>query len=363
MTKILIVEDEKDILDNLKKILSFEGFETIGASDGILGLEAARREQPDLIVCDIMMPGLDGYQLAAELKKEDSTSVIPFIFLSARADRSDIRRGMESGADDYLTKPFNKSVLLSAINTRLEKSNINRKVSETKLSELRRSITQSMPHEMMTPLSNIIGYSDLILMSGETLSKSEIIDMVGEIKKSGGRLHRLIDNFLLYSELEVSLSDPELKTRITSGKMAGVKDFLYKTIMEKAVSAARESDVQLELNEGELNISLANLKKIMEELLNNAFAYSKRDTPVRVSNYIKDSNFVVRVANEGRGMTPEQLARVGAYIQFERKFYEQQGVGLGLSIVKRITELHGGCFTIESGENMTTAVTVMLPCN
>jgi len=362
MTKILIIEDEKDILDNLKKILAFEGFETVGACDGIIGLEAARRELPDLIVCDIMMPGLDGYQLAAELKKEDATAVIPFIFLSAKADRSDIRRGMDLGADDYLTKPFNKSGLLSAINTRLQKSDVNRKISETKLAELRKSITKSMPHEMMTPLSNIIGYSDLILMSGETLSKSEVIDMVGEIKKSGSRLHRLIENFLLYSELEVSLSDPELKSRITTGKIAGVKDFMYKIIMEKAVSSGREGDVKLELNEGGLNISLANLKKIMEELLNNAFAYSKRDTAVLVSNYIKGDNFVIRVANEGRGMTPEQIARVGAYVQFERKFYEQQGVGLGLSIVKRITELHGGSFTIESGENAMTVVTVMLSC-
>jgi len=270
---------------------------------------------------------------------------------------------MELGADDYLTKPFTKTALLKAINTRIEKNNTNKKVFETKLSELRSSITISMPHEMMTPLSNIIGYSDLILMSAGTLSKDEIVNLVVEIKNSGNRLHRLIDNFLLYSELEVSLSDPELKNRITSGKTIGVKDFLYKIIMEKAVAAERETDIKVELAEGCVNVSLANLKKIMEELLNNAFAYSKPEMAVSVSNYMQGRNFVIKVANEGRGMTPEQIAKVGAYVQFERKFYEQHGVGLGLSIVKRITELHGGSFEIESGGNMPTVVTVSLPCD
>ncbi|HNY13688.1 MAG TPA: response regulator, partial [Candidatus Wallbacteria bacterium] len=127
MKKILVIEDEIDIRDILNKILSFEGFNVVEADDGISGLNTARRELPDLIICDVMMPGLDGFQLAAELKKEDVTAVIPFIFLSARADRSDVRRGMELGADDYLTKPFTKTALLKAINTRIEKNNTNKK--------------------------------------------------------------------------------------------------------------------------------------------------------------------------------------------------------------------------------------------
>ncbi|MBN1965567.1 MAG: response regulator, partial [Anaerolineae bacterium] len=106
MTRVLVIEDEEPIRENIIEILEMEEFEAVGAANGLLGVEAAQENPPDLIICDITMPGLDGYEVLLQLRQDTATASIPFVFLTARADRSFMRHGMELGADDYLTKPF-----------------------------------------------------------------------------------------------------------------------------------------------------------------------------------------------------------------------------------------------------------------
>ena len=121
MTKILVIEDEKGVQDNVVDILQLEGFQVIFADNGLLGVLMARAEHPDLIICDIMMPELDGYGVLEQLRQDPDTATVPFIFLTAKADKVDLRQGMESGADDYLTKPFTPQELRQAVKVRLEK--------------------------------------------------------------------------------------------------------------------------------------------------------------------------------------------------------------------------------------------------
>ena len=121
MKKILVVEDAQSLRKDIVEMLGFEGFEAIGAENGLVGVDRARQVLPDLIICDIMMPGLDGYGVLEELRKDTLTSTIPFIFLTARTDRVDVRQGMELGADDFLTKPFHAAELLATVRTRLKK--------------------------------------------------------------------------------------------------------------------------------------------------------------------------------------------------------------------------------------------------
>ncbi|AFZ60212.1 EAL domain-containing response regulator [Anabaena cylindrica FACHB-243] len=121
MHKILIIEDEESVRENILDLLIAEDFETIAAANGRTGLNLAMSEIPDLILCDMMMPELNGYEVLTALKKEPITATIPFIFLTAKAAKSDFRQGMDMGADDYLTKPFTRSELLSAILNKLEK--------------------------------------------------------------------------------------------------------------------------------------------------------------------------------------------------------------------------------------------------
>lgn len=120
--KILVIEDEPEMRRNLATILRLEKFQPVTAENGRAGIEAARRERPDLILCDVMMPELDGHGVLAALRADAATAAIPFIFLTAKGEKPDIRAGMNLGADDYLTKPVVKAELLAAIRTRLERA-------------------------------------------------------------------------------------------------------------------------------------------------------------------------------------------------------------------------------------------------
>jgi DNA-binding response OmpR family regulator len=130
MKKILLIEDNLEIRENTTEILELDGFEVETAENGKIGVEKALANPPDLIICDIMMPVLDGYGVLHLLTKNDKTNDIPFIFLTAKADRTDFRRGMEMGADDYITKPFEETELLNAIESRLKKQSLKSKKYE-----------------------------------------------------------------------------------------------------------------------------------------------------------------------------------------------------------------------------------------
>ena len=127
MKKILLIEDNKDVRENTAEILALAQYKVITAENGKLGVELAQKEKPDLIICDIMMPVLDGHGALHLLSKNTETASIPFIFLTAKAERNDFRKGMEMGADDYLTKPFDDVELLNAIESRLKKNEILKK--------------------------------------------------------------------------------------------------------------------------------------------------------------------------------------------------------------------------------------------
>ena len=143
MKSILIIEDNKDIRENTAEILDLAGYRTLTAENGKLGVELALKELPDLIVCDIMMPVLDGYGVLHLLRKNEATLHTPFIFLTAKIERTDFRKGMEMGADDYITKPFEEIELLNAIEIRLKKSAVLDKkypASETGINEFLRDV-------------------------------------------------------------------------------------------------------------------------------------------------------------------------------------------------------------------------------
>ncbi len=136
MTHILLIEDNKEVRENTAEILELAGYEVTTAVEGKKGVDAVHKSKPDLIICDIMMPVLDGYGVLHLLSKQAETAHIPFIFLSAKADRSDVRKGMDMGADDYITKPFDKIELLNAVESRLKKSESIRKEYEKNMEGL-----------------------------------------------------------------------------------------------------------------------------------------------------------------------------------------------------------------------------------
>lgn len=361
MTKILVIEDEEFIRENLIELLEDESFEVTSADNGKVGVELARKHLPDLILCDVMMPELNGYDVLKTLRSLPETEMIPFIFLTAKADKVDFRTAMLIGADDYLTKPCTQDELIAAIATRLEKKAAIDRISQEKVDELRNSILHSLPHELRTPLTGIMGFSEFLINECDDLEPSEIKEMGSCIYRSSQRLHRLIQNFLLYADLELLATNAEQVKALRSHRIEYSQRPIAEASQKIAAAANREMDLQLDLQESSAKISEIKLRKVIEELVENAFKFSEPGTPVRIVSRQETNKFTLAIVDRGRGMTGEQLANVGAYMQFERKLYEQQGSGLGLTIAKRMVELHAGELIVESIPNRETTVRLVLP--
>lgn len=361
MKKILVIEDEKFLRVDLLEILENLDFQGIEAENGAVGVQLARQHLPDLIICDVMMPELDGYGVCTALRQYPETATIPFIFLSAKSDKLDIRQGMALGADDYLTKPFSIVELSQVISTQLEKKVIIDKQYQKKLDDLRSNLAVSIPHELRTPLQAILSLSEIIFEEYDVLESDTIREMIGDISNSAQRLSRLIQKFILYAQLEIMATDAGQIEKLRSSKTYSPKSMITHLAIQKAKQAGRKADLQLNVQNATIQISEQYLEIITDQVIDNAFKFSLSNTPVRINSTVSNNSFILSIFNQGQGMTAEQIANVGAYMQFERKIYEQQGSGLGLIIAQRLVNLHGGELTIESIPGRETKVEITLP--
>src|SRR2546423_10349899 len=156
MNRILVIDDEEWLREMVQMALNQKGYEVVQAANGASGVEVARKELPDLILCDVNMEKMDGYRTLSTLRNETATASIPFILMTGLADNAGMRQGMELGADDYLPKPFTIDALYAAVDARLKKTQALRQEAEKKLSDLRDNISLMLPHELRTPLNGIL---------------------------------------------------------------------------------------------------------------------------------------------------------------------------------------------------------------
>jgi signal transduction histidine kinase len=182
------------------------------------------------------------------------------------------------------------------------------------------------------------------------------------IRDSGKRLERLIENFLIYAQIELLGTDPQKLMALRKKQTMAPAKLIEKHAREQAQAAHRPQDLAFELADVPVPISEDYLAKIVDELVHNAFKFSQAGTKVQVSLADSQNAVTLTVTDQGRGFSTEHITKVGAYMQFDRKMQEQQGQGLGLTIAKRLTELHGGTLAIQSQRGGgTTNVIVRLP--
>lgn len=347
MTKILVIEDDHNSRGAIIECLQLEGYETISAKDGLAGLQLAQKELPDLIICDIMMPKLDGYQLLQSLRKSPVAGSIPFIFLTAKSAKKSIRQGMELGADDYLTKPYSPNELINTVETQLKKQSTRMK----QMDALCKNITMALPHELRTPLTTLFAV-------GQILSDEGNEEMGEIILKSSERLEQLVEEYLTYAEL-ITTNKKDIEDLLTES-LASPNEIIMAIAYEKAMLVGRESDVTFSLEgQGRIWVTVDCLNAIVSHLVGNAFKFSEVTTPVSISTRTDGNQFILEISDHGWGMTSEQINGIGAYIQFDRHYHEQQGLGLGLAIVQRLAELYGLQLEIESIPNQQTTVKVV----
>jgi signal transduction histidine kinase len=362
MKKVLVIDDEEAMRAVVRIALGSEGYEVVEAENGTVGLALARTNLPALILCDVHMDGIDGYTVVERLRQEPLTAAIPVILMTGvMRDYSSVRRAMGAGADDYLLKPFSVDELLAAVRMRFVKQQTMVQRAESKLTELRASIALSLPHELRTPLVAILGFADLLRMYYETMDRKDIGAMAEDIHKSATRLHSLIENFLIFAQIELMGADESRCKALRQASTPDLQTFVKLISRRKAGEYQRPNDAVFHLAEVSGAISAEYFEKIISGLLDNAFKFSESGTPVDISCSFEDGWLVFKIADRGRGMTQEQISNVGGYVQFERKMYEQQGSGLGLIIAKRLLEIHGGTLAIQSQPGEGTSVTARLP--
>lgn len=346
MVTILVVDDEKQVRDFLADTLHYAGYSAIAASDGFSALQLAEEHIPDLIVSDINMPRLDGFEMLERIRKGPKTSTIPVIFLTAENNYRALRKGMLGGAEDYLAKPVSPHDLLSSVKVQLEKRAVLEEKHHSTLRLLRKNIIYALPHELRTPLHLISGYAHLLTMEQGMTQPEDIVQFARAIGDASARLERLIENYLIYAQLELILTDP---VEVQAARNHLVKDcalVIAAAASECATKLNRANDLQLDLCHLALRISDKDLSKIIFELANNAFKFSQSGSPVLIRSFREEDLLHIVISDQGCGMTAEQIALMGAYMQFGRELYEQQGLGLGFTVAKRLVELHEGAVKV-----------------
>lgn len=361
MPKILVIEDEQDIRETIAEMLEFLDYDVVTSNDGAQGVKLARLHHPDLILCDIIMPNLDGYGVLMQLSADPKTVNIPIIFLTAKSMHEDIRRGMVLGADDYLTKPFSAHDLQEAVAARLERFDRVVWQGQHDLKLLREYLNLTLPHELRTPLTIISGYLDILQNGFDEFETDEVTSMLEKIGESAHRMRGVVENFVAYSQARIIRRDPELMAKLHEfSQTSAVQVLIEKQALQEATLAGREIDLSLNLQEGDVFFYVEHLRKVLSCLLINAFKFSPKGMPVQVTSRIESDSYIIQVRDFGRGMSAEEIDQIGENRQFERKLYEQQGVGLGLALAHLLAVINDGSLNIESSLGKYTAVTIRL---
>ena len=198
MNKILVIEDEEPVLAGMSALLTAENFDVIGAENGKVGVKLAIKNQPDLIICDVTMPELDGYGVLRELRQNPATAMIPFIFLTAKSTKSDLRQGMELGADDYLTKPFTRDELLGAIAARFKKHTVMFEHYSTELKHTEEKVNHLVYYNNLTDLPNRLSLQEQFYQAIAHIDKLPSQSSISILSISLDRFSR-VNDFLGYT--------------------------------------------------------------------------------------------------------------------------------------------------------------------
>lgn len=358
MKKILVVEDDLILKENISLMLSTK-YSVLDVNNGEEAINILMQNYEfDLIISDIMMPKIDGYELYKYVKNSEYLAGIPFIFLTARTEHSSVRKGMNLGVDDYITKPFKIEDLLNAVEARLlKKENM-----DNKFNTLKNSISQYVPHELRTPLVSILGNSEMISSCYDELSKSEILEMTDSINRSGKRLKRSIDKFLKYADLTIQMANGFEKD--ISHCFYSLNKYSCNSVLNTTYDCLnRMDDITFEIENAELKITEYDFETMIMELVTNACKFSEKKKAILVLGRLINNEYIITVHDKGLGITKENIKKIDSFVQFDRAYYQQDGNGIGLALVQLICKKYNVKFDIQSEIGKSTIVSLSFQIN
>jgi two-component system sensor histidine kinase/response regulator len=364
MPTILVIEDEASLREQIVEILSLEAFTVLEAPDGKQGSELAIQTRPDLILCDIAMPNMDGYAVLEAIRGNEAVATTPFIFLTARVDRSFVRHGMELGADDYLTKPFSHAELLAAIQSRLKHHAQLRNSTQTVLEKAQKRLTRMVAHELRTPVSAISMVQQLISQRLDSLDPVELKELLEILDGGSTRLRHLVEQMVLMTQLELGVISAE---NIVASQ--GISDI--SSLITSAINLAREfahrhktSPINLKLPDETIILLVHSqaLRHALAEIIANALDFSPMNAEIQVFIRKLETKVQINIVDQGQGLTTNRLRlALRPFEQVGREQTEQQGMGLGLPLAVKIIKTHGGKLDFAPTASGGTKISIELP--
>lgn len=355
MPTIVIIDDNQELRELAAEVLRDEGYIVEVAADGISGMSAISKFVPDLIISDISMPGLDGLALRSRLNDLPGLAEIPFLFISAHREQETIRRGMMLGADDYLTKPFRVNDLLAAVDSRLMRRDQAVEIERRRLSRLSESLQLIFPHEISTPLSQLM-VAAMLLKDVDPAEAPEFIEI---IQQAADRLNRLTTAFRDITTLSMRDEDGNMGL---PARMTEPLDLAASTntwILETALDLNAADRVKSHVSAFSTDANTAYLQRVVIELLRNAIHYSEGEVVVEAA--VENGTAVLSVRDNGPGFNSALLARPMPFVQIDRRNSERQGLGLGLYLVRRIVALMDGSLSMNRREGAGMDMKVSFP--
>jgi two-component system sensor histidine kinase/response regulator len=361
---ILVVEDDTSTRDMIVFLLADEGYRVLAAQNAMAALTLLESTKPDLIISDVNMPGMDGFGFCRRVRAQIELSQIPFVFLSARAQRTDIRRGMGLGADDYLTKPFETEDLLSAIEVRLARATQTQALIQKASTDVQEQVIRALTHEFRTPLSLVVGYTDLLEATGHEMDGYDFQMILQGLHSGSKRLANLVEDFLLLSKLQAG----EV-ARLASQRSCETFEpgWVIRQVVIAAEPKAAARNIRLTTHDGASGVTVAvdvaDLREISRRLIDNAIKFTpKGGGPVDVTSSRSGGLWQLEVADHGIGMQQKTLDWIfEAFRQVDRDRLEQQGSGVGLTIVRGLLEAYGGQISVDSTPGQGSTFTLWLP--
>ena len=361
--KVLIVDDVVSNVLLLKILLTNEQFQVCTANNGTSCIEMAKTEHPDLILLDVMMPDINGFDTAIVLKKDATTKDIPIIFLTALNTPQDLVRGFQVGANDFLTKPFNKEELLMRVMQQIQLVAAKR-IIEKQNDELRATLTNRdkmysvIAHDLRSPMASIRMVLNLVVQSAspETVGP-ELYTLLDQANRESEEVHDLLDNLLKWTKsqtgrLTVVKQDLDLKDIIP-----GVVEIF------EVIAQTKRIKLNLQLPDSTLIVNADNdmLKTIVRNFLSNAIKFSPEDSSIEIIMSEENDMAKVSVRDHGVGISSERLGSI--FHKGETTFGTggEEGSGLGLQLCQDFARKNDGDCTVESVEGEGSTFSVLIP--
>ncbi|MBA3869682.1 MAG: response regulator [Anaerolineae bacterium] len=368
MAKILVIDDELILRTEIMEWLTYEDHEVRGAENGVVGIDHASEWRPDVIICDITMPHLDGFGVLLEVHSNPAMTHTPFIFVTARSTHEDIRHGMNLGADDYITKPFTRMQMLEAVQTQLGKHASREQIYQQELVQLQNTLAQEQQqrllkarliamfsHDFRNPLAVILSSKSLLADYADKMNAERRLAHYNRIETSVKQLIQMLDDMLIVSQMEsgnLGLKPEHLDVgkfiQLMIEEFQATNGGTHHFIFENHVETSSVADTRL-------------LRQVGSNLISNAVKYSPHGSSIHVTLNVGEGNYVLVIQDQGIGISEEDQKQLFEAFKRGKNVGEVSGTGLGLAIVKRAVELYGGSIRVESALNQGTSMIVTLP--